>query len=87
MTACFTDHPDFTPFDCVSNNVPLDEMNPVLSQIRDRRQLRDAITSSHLPLEKPDQCPDAVLNRILWHAQMGFDQPYPEWAVMDADDD
>jgi YVTN family beta-propeller protein len=87
MTACFTEQPDFTPFDCVSNNIPLDQMNPGLAEIKDRRQLQDAITSSHLPLNKPDQCPEAVLNRILWHAQMGFDQAYPQWAVTAADND
>lgn len=87
MTACFTEQPDFTPFDCVTNNIPLDQMNPALAGIKDRRQLQDAITSAHLPLNKPDQCPEAVLNRILWHAQMGFDQPYPQWAVTAADND
>ena len=28
MFDCFTDTPDFTPFDAVTNNVPLDQMNP-----------------------------------------------------------
>ena len=87
MTACFNEKPDFTPYDPVTNNIPLDQMNPNLSDIKDRRVLHDAAVSSRLPLEKPDQCPDDVLNRILWHAQMGFDKPYPRWAVTVADDD
>jgi DNA-binding beta-propeller fold protein YncE len=87
MTACFTEKPDFTPFDCLTNNVPLDQMNPQLSEIKDHRQWRDALASSHLPLAKPDQCPEAVLNHILWHAQMGFDKPYPQWAITATDDD
>ena len=87
MTACFTEQPDFTPYDCVTNNIPLDQMNPALSEIKDRRQWRDAYTSSHLPLEKADQCPETVLNQILWHAQMGFDKPYPQWAITGTDDD
>lgn len=86
-TACFTDQPNFSPFDCVTNNILLDQMHPALSSIHDRRQLRDAITSSHLPLEKPDPCPDSVLNKILWHAQRGFHDPYPEWALTERDDD
>ena len=28
MFDCFIDTPDFTPFDSVKNNVPLDQMNP-----------------------------------------------------------
>ncbi|HTI98354.1 MAG TPA: hypothetical protein VL527_05575, partial [Dongiaceae bacterium] len=87
MTACFTDQPDFTPYDCVTNNVPLDQMNPQLSDIKNRRQWHDAVVSSKLPLAKPDQCPESVLNQILWRAQMGFARPYPAWAVTESDDD
>jgi DNA-binding beta-propeller fold protein YncE len=87
MTACFTDQPDFTPYECLINNVPLDQMNPTLTEIRDRRQWRDAIASSKLKLDKPDQCPEDVLNRILWHAQMGFENPYPAWAAVVKDRD
>ncbi|MGH7969336.1 MAG: phosphoesterase, partial [Limisphaerales bacterium] len=87
MNACFTTQPDFTPFECLTNNVPLDQMNPTLSQIRDRRQYHDALVSSRLPLDKPDQCRESVLNKILWHAQMGFARPYPQWAITETDDD
>jgi YVTN family beta-propeller protein len=87
MTACFTAQPDFTPYDCLTNNVPLDQMNPRLAEIRDRRQLRDAIASSKFKLDKPDRCPEDELNRILWHAQMGFENPYPAWAVTVKDRD
>jgi YVTN family beta-propeller protein len=87
MTACFNEQPDLTPFEAVTNNIPLDHMNPNLSDIKDRRVLHDAAVSAHLPFAKPDQCPDDVLNRILWHAQMGFDKPYPQWAITVADDD
>jgi len=87
MTACFSDQPDFTPFDSVTNNIPLDQMNPRFADIKDRRQLRDAVVSSRLPLDQPDRCPEAVLNQILWRAQMGFDKPYPQWAVTAADKD
>ncbi len=87
MTACFNDQPDLTPYVCLTNQVPLDLMNPKLSEIKDARQKHDALVSSKLPLDKPDQCPDDVLNRILWHAQRGYDQPYPEWAVTVTDND
>ena len=32
MFDCFTNTPDFTPFDAVTNNVPLDEMNPIAEE-------------------------------------------------------
>ncbi|HWY78081.1 MAG TPA: beta-propeller fold lactonase family protein [Verrucomicrobiae bacterium] len=87
MSECFTETPDFAPFSCVSNNIPLDEINAKVADIRDRQQRRDAIVSSRLPLAKPDQCPETVLNKIIWHAQMGFKNPYPKWAITEADDD
>jgi YVTN family beta-propeller protein len=87
MTACFTDQPDFTPYDCVTNNIPLDQMNPGLVEIKNRQQYHDALVSSHLPFKKADQCPDSVLNKIIWHAQMGFKNPYPTWAITVSDDD
>ena len=43
MFDCFTGTPDFTPFDAVTNNVPLDEMNPIA-----RRNLRLAIAQGRL---------------------------------------
>lgn len=87
MTACFNPVPDFAPYDCLTNNVPLDKMNLKFAEIKDRRQLRDAIISSTFKLDKPDQCPEDKLNRILWHAQMGFDEPYPLWAITAVDND
>jgi hypothetical protein len=81
MFDCFTDKPDFTPFDCVPNNVPLDRLNPAAAQIKDPVLRRYAKASARLPLEKPDQCPEALLNRILWTAQKGTKAPYPAWAV------
>ena len=83
---CFTNTPDFTAFDTVTNNVPLDEMNPAPKQISDAQRRKDAYVSARLPLKKPDQCPEDVLNRILWRATMGT-KPYPEWAVKIVDED
>ncbi len=68
------------------NNVPLDELNPPPKKIADAQLRKDAIVSAKLPLEKADQCPEDVLNRILWRAMMGT-KPYPEWAVKIADED
>jgi len=48
--------------------------------------VKDACVSARLPLDQSDQCPEDVLNQILWHATTGS-KPYPDWAVKAVDDD
>jgi DNA-binding beta-propeller fold protein YncE len=86
MFDCFTNTPDFTAFTALTNNVPLDKMNPAAKKIAGAEERKDALVSARLPLAQPDQCNEDVLNRILWRATMGL-QPYPEWAVKIVDDD
>lgn len=81
MFDCFTDKPDFTPFTAVTNNVPLDEMNPDPKKISDLLLRKNAYASGKLPLREPDRCPEDQFNRILWHAMKGSKAPYPEWAI------
>jgi|YNPNPStandDraft_1061719.scaffolds.fasta_scaffold04256_2 YVTN family beta-propeller protein len=81
MTDCFTDTPDFTPFVAVPNRIPLDQMNPDPKQVSNSFMRRLAKASEKLPLEKVDQCPEDLLNRIIWHAMKGPDVAYPVWAV------
>ena len=87
MFDCFTNTPDFTAFDSVTNRVPLDEMNPPLKKNLDAQLRKDAMVSARLPLEKADQCPENLLNHILWRATKGSQTPYPDWAVKIVDDD
>ena len=87
MTDCFTDIPDFTPFQSVANNVPLDEMNPDPKAIHDPLLRKNAYASAKLPLHIVDACPEDLFNRILWHAMKGSQTPYPEWAITKLDDD
>ncbi len=87
MFDCFTNTPDFTAFDSVTNQVPLDEMNPPLKKNSDAQLRQDAVVSARLPLEKADQCPEDLLNHILWRATKGSQTPYPDWAVKTVDDD
>jgi hypothetical protein len=87
MFDCFTNSPDFTPFAAVTNNVPLDKMNPPHNRISDRQLRKDALLCARLPLEKADQCPDDLLNRVLWRAAKGPLAPYPAWAVKLTEDD
>ncbi len=86
MFDCFTNTPDFTAFTAVTNNVPLDEMNPLPKLISDPRLRKDAYVSAKLPLEKEDQCPEDLFNRILWRATKGPQTPYPAWAVKAVED-
>ena len=81
LVDCFTDRPDFTPYEAVPNQIPLDEMNPPKAVIRDPFMRELAMLSETLPLDQVDQCPEDLLNRIIWHAQKGPKVPYPEWAI------
>jgi YVTN family beta-propeller protein len=87
MSDCFTNVPDLKPFAAIPSNVPLDQMNPDARRISDRTLRKNAYASARLPLKKPDQCPEDLLNRIIWHAMKGPSVPYPEWAVQSQPDD
>ncbi|HEY3913063.1 MAG TPA: bifunctional YncE family protein/alkaline phosphatase family protein, partial [Verrucomicrobiae bacterium] len=80
MFDCFTNTPDFTAYDAVTNQVPLDKMNPHPKHISDAILRKDAYVSAKLPLEKEDQCPEDLFNHILWRAMKGSRVPYPAWA-------
>jgi hypothetical protein len=87
MSDCFTNTPDMTAFTAVTNNVPLDLMNPEAKKVSDALLRKNAYASARLPLTQPDRCPEDLLNRILWHAMKGSQAPYPEWAVRTQKDD
>ncbi len=87
MFDCFTSTPDFTPYDSVPNEVPLDQMNSATRRISDTQLRKDALVSARLPLDKADQCPEDVLNQILWRSVKGTQVPYPFWAVKLVDED
>ncbi len=88
MFDCFIPTPDLTPFSSVTNNIPLDDLNPEPKEVSHPLLRKDARVSARLPLNEPDRCPEDVLNRILWRAMKGPQAPYPEWAVLKlADDD
>ncbi|MBI4976161.1 MAG: beta-propeller fold lactonase family protein [Spirochaetes bacterium] len=79
MRDCFTNVPDFTPFKAVSNNIPLNELNPDLKKIGDADLKRDAVASMQMNFEQVDRIPEMELNRIIWRAMRGK-EPYPVWA-------
>lgn len=81
MSDCFTATKELTPFTALTNNVPLDQLNPEAAKIPDPLLRRYARLSAKLPLKQPDRCPEDLLNRILWHAMKGSQMAYPIWAV------
>jgi hypothetical protein len=80
MTECFTETPDFTPYKARPATIPLDQLNPARVSLRPKeRSLADL--SMQQDFSKPDRVDDDAMNRILWHAVKGVDEPYPaEWA-------
>ncbi|HUA65733.1 MAG TPA: beta-propeller fold lactonase family protein [Alphaproteobacteria bacterium] len=87
MFDCFTDTPDFAPYDFVINKIPLNEMNRPSKEIEDAALRKDSLISARLPLEKEDQCPEDLFNRILWRAAKGSKVPYPDQFVKAVPDD
>ncbi len=81
MFDCFTNTPDLSPFTALPSNIPLDQMNPEPRKVSDRLLRKNAYASARLPLDRPDQCPEEQLNRILWHAMKGPQAAYPAWAA------
>lgn len=75
MFDCFTDRPDYTPYSAVPNEIPLDEMNKELSELRGR-ELHYA-KKSMLPIfDEIDSGHDDLFNRIIWFAMKGK-EAYP----------
>ena len=87
MTDCFANEPDLTPYDVVTNNIPLDQTNPEAKTVSHSLLRKHAFQSARLRIDEPDKCPEDLLNRILWHAMKGPDTAYPEWAVTKVKDE
>ncbi|MBN2290550.1 MAG: beta-propeller fold lactonase family protein [Candidatus Glassbacteria bacterium] len=76
MLECFTAQPDFSPYEALPNIIPLDEMNPELTEISGP-QLHWARVSLELPLDDIDEADESTLNHILWHSVKGYNAAYP----------
>lgn len=87
MRNCFQSTPDLTPYACLPNKIPLDQMNPPLEKLNGKA-LEWAKKSLALNLDEGDAADEDTLNRILWHATRGYDTPYPaKFAGLGDDDD
>jgi len=76
MTACFTARPDFKPYQCRPNQIPLDELNKPTAQLQGD-ELHWALQSLEQPFDEPDRANEDTLNRIIWHSVKGVNAPYP----------
>jgi YVTN family beta-propeller protein len=77
MFSVFTSEPDDSPFTALPNRIPLDEMNPPLKAVRGlQRQLAQA--SMGMDFDEPDEAPEDLLNRAIWHSVRGYKVLYPK---------
>lgn len=85
MWGAFTDTLDLTPFTVVSNQIPLNVMNPAVTAIpsttdagvkQKKWAQAEANAFTGTPGDVDKQNP-LLLNRDIWYAVKGFDTPYP----------
>jgi YVTN family beta-propeller protein len=87
MSSCFMEKPDLTPYSAVPNLIPLDRLNPEMSEIKEARARHWAEESVKMNLDEVDKADENTFNRVLWHAVRGRDDTYPDWAVTAEPDD
>ncbi len=85
MFNCFSYTADYSPFRSVPNEIPLNEMNGDLSQLKGTA-LRYAKKSSEPQFEHVDSGNDDLFNRIIWYAMKG-NAAYPKKYSGKDDDD
>jgi hypothetical protein len=76
LTDCFTAKPNLKPYECRTNQIPIDEMNKATAELLGA-ELHWALKSLEQPFDEVDQADEDTLNRIIWHSVKGEDAPYP----------
>jgi YVTN family beta-propeller protein len=86
MKDCFTNIPDFAPYNHVPNKIDLNETNPSLSALKGKA-LYWAKVASKMPegIDIPEN--DDKLKRMIWYSVKGYNTPYPEKYTVDEDTD
>lgn len=85
MFDCFVAKPDYTPFQALKNQIPLDEMNPPLSALKGEA-LHYAKKSMEPQFDGIDSGDDQLFNRIIWYAMKGKAK-FPKRFCGEDDDD
>ncbi len=86
MFDCFSYSPDFSPYQSVGNEIPLDQMNKSLSELKGTalHYARKSLTPQFDPIDGGN---DELFNRIIWFAMKG-NKPFPKkYCGKDEDDD
>jgi YVTN family beta-propeller protein len=76
MRRSFQQSPDMTPYQAIEPAQSIYERNPDLNALDGQNRL-DAIASSKMNWQEPDDVPTEQLNRILWRNAVGT--RYPSW--------
>ena len=76
MTNCSTRSSRGWKSCAVPNRIPLDELNPALSELEGER-LHWARKNLEQDFGRIDAADEDTLNRIIWHSVKGVDAPYP----------
>ncbi|MDR3688530.1 MAG: bifunctional YncE family protein/alkaline phosphatase family protein [Fimbriimonas sp.] len=66
MTGCFSDKPDFTPYNVLPNRVPIDELNPPAKSNRTAEARKLAESCANMDWSEPDIQDQRTLNRAIW---------------------
>ena len=75
MRDVFSEKANFSPYKALKNNIPLDEMNPLLRALKGQ-QKQYAIASMKMAKLGIDAGNDDLLNRIIW-SSVKSKEPYP----------
>jgi hypothetical protein len=70
MFDCFSPTPDFSPYQSLPNQIPLNEMNKSLAELKGAA-LHYALRSMEPQFDHIDQGDDDLFNRIIWYAMKG----------------
>jgi len=76
IDTCFVDKPDLTPYNAVSNNIPLDERSPTTLAMTPQERYW-ANVSAHLNWSFLDAPDSDKLNRVIWATLHPSGTPYP----------
>ena len=76
MFDCFSSIPDFSPYQALPNQIPLNEMNKSLAELKGAA-LHFARKSMEPQFDFIDQGDDDLFNRIIWFAMKGKEK-YPK---------
>jgi YVTN family beta-propeller protein len=76
MRSSFQSTPNLAPYQAVEPVQSIYELNPALNALQGQKKL-DAIASSKMDWQEPDDVPTEQLNRILWRNAMGTE--FPIW--------